>query len=329
MRPATSSTFTHGGLATLGAETIGPTPSQPKHQRCRFVQVWCCPPRFALHFETKHTNTLQPHEEFASPLRSPSQTQTLFNRTRSLLHLANLCPSSNRTGICFIFENVRPTHKLCSTASGICFTFRTSVSPTNSAQPAPRICFTFRTSVPPTNSIQPHQEFASFSVTPQPQEFASPFGRPSPTTSLRDLWTLLLATTDFRHDPLWPTSFATLATAHCGQTDIGHMLHFRSFFPSKSLLVELWPRVAAMDHPNCAFGLLWVSFCVSPSGPQAARVSQNDQRQPKQLTDECQVQNLPVPVPCCLDQSRSVIRSTTTVPNFQSIFCICFGHRLC
>ena len=27
------------------------------------------------------------------------------------------------------------------------------------------------------------------------------------------------------------------------------------------LLVELWPRVAAMDHPNCAFRLLWCLLC--------------------------------------------------------------------
>ena len=27
---------------------------------------------------------------------------------------------------------------------------------------------------------------------------------------------------------------------------------------SRGLLVELWPRVPAMDHPNCAFGVFWV-----------------------------------------------------------------------
>ena len=62
---------------------------------------------------------------------------------------------------------------------------------------------------------------------------------------------------------LWPRP--TLATAHCGQTDIGHMLHFRSFFPSKSLLVELWPRVAAMDHPNLR---VWASLGVILCEPQ-------------------------------------------------------------
>ena len=37
---------------------------------------------------------------------------------------------------------------------------------------------------------------------------------------------------------------------------------FSLFFFSLSggLLVELWPRVAAMDHPHCAFGLLWDHF---------------------------------------------------------------------
>ena len=24
--------------------------------------------------------------------------------------------------------------------------------------------------------------------------------------------------------------------------------------------MELWPRVAAMDHPNCSFELLWAHF---------------------------------------------------------------------
>ena len=33
------------------------------------------------------------------------------------------------------------------------------------------------------------------------------------------------------------------------------------FSLSGGLHVELWPRVAAMDHPNCAFGLLWVILC--------------------------------------------------------------------
>ena len=30
---------------------------------------------------------------------------------------------------------------------------------------------------------------------------------------------------------------------------------FSIFFALGSLLVELWPPVAGMDHPNCAFGL--------------------------------------------------------------------------
>ena len=34
----------------------------------------------------------------------------------------------------------------------------------------------------------------------------------------------------------------------------------RLFSLSKNLLVELWPRVVAMDHPNCAFGLFWGHF---------------------------------------------------------------------
>ena len=33
--------------------------------------------------------------------------------------------------------------------------------------------------------------------------------------------------------------------------------HFRSFFPLGGLLVESRSRTAAMDHPKCAFGLLW------------------------------------------------------------------------
>ena len=36
--------------------------------------------------------------------------------------------------------------------------------------------------------------------------------------------------------------------------------HFRFFFLSEGLLVELWPRVGAMDFSNCAFGLVWGHF---------------------------------------------------------------------
>ena len=37
------------------------------------------------------------------------------------------------------------------------------------------------------------------------------------------------------------------------------------------LLVELWPRDAAMNHPNCAFGGFSGSFCVSPAAPERGK----------------------------------------------------------
>ena len=38
------------------------------------------------------------------------------------------------------------------------------------------------------------------------------------------------------------------------------------------LPVELWPRVAAMDHPNCAFGILWGQFfCEPPTSRRGTR----------------------------------------------------------
>ena len=44
--------------------------------------------------------------------------------------------------------------------------------------------------------------------------------------------------------------------------------HSRSFFSAG--LVELWPRLLAVDHRNRAKGLLWASlesFCENPNGP--------------------------------------------------------------
>ena len=48
---------------------------------------------------------------------------------------------------------------------------------------------------------------------------------------------------------------------------------FALCFSLGSLLVELWPRVAAKDHSNCAFGLLWRNFvwvaaAYRPPGPK-------------------------------------------------------------
>ena len=40
---------------------------------------------------------------------------------------------------------------------------------------------------------------------------------------------------------------------------------FAVFFSLGGLFVELWPRVAAVDHPNCAFGLLWGYFVRTPA----------------------------------------------------------------
>ena len=51
-------------------------------------------------------------------------------------------------------------------------------------------------------------------------------------------------------------------------------INVRSFFLSGGLLVKLWPRVAAMDHPSCAFGLLR-SSCVS-AGPLAKENGPNN-----------------------------------------------------
>ena len=34
------------------------------------------------------------------------------------------------------------------------------------------------------------------------------------------------------------------------------IFHFLFFSLGRGLLVELWPQVVAMEHPNCAFGLL-------------------------------------------------------------------------
>ena len=47
----------------------------------------------------------------------------------------------------------------------------------------------------------------------------------------------------------------------------------------EGLLVELWPRVAAMEHPNCAFGLL-----VTPEKPKCALCVEfsNSTRRPKE-----------------------------------------------
>ena len=45
--------------------------------------------------------------------------------------------------------------------------------------------------------------------------------------------------------------------------------HFRSIFCLGCILVDLWPRVAAMNHPNCAFGL----FFVKPRRPVGRRGS--------------------------------------------------------
>ena len=36
--------------------------------------------------------------------------------------------------------------------------------------------------------------------------------------------------------------------------------NFHSLFPLLGLLVEVWPRFKAMDHPNCALGILWGHF---------------------------------------------------------------------
>ena len=62
----------------------------------------------------------------------------------------------------------------------------------------------------------------------------------------------------------------------------GEAQHFALFFPSPApfslffffflgLLVELWSRTAAMDHPKCAFGLLWGHLVKPPAPPKAGR----------------------------------------------------------
>ena len=48
------------------------------------------------------------------------------------------------------------------------------------------------------------------------------------------------------------------------------------FSLSGGLLVELWVRVVAMDHPDCASGLLWGHFV-----SKGRRVSQNVSREAK------------------------------------------------
>ena len=45
--------------------------------------------------------------------------------------------------------------------------------------------------------------------------------------------------------------------------------HFRSFFHSCGSSRGIWPQVAAVDHPKCAFGP--GSFCVSPRLTQESR----------------------------------------------------------
>ena len=46
--------------------------------------------------------------------------------------------------------------------------------------------------------------------------------------------------------------------------------YFRFFFLSQGVfLVELWPRVAAMDHPNCAFGFSGVILCEPRGSPRS------------------------------------------------------------
>ena len=54
---------------------------------------------------------------------------------------------------------------------------------------------------------------------------------------------------------------------------------FRSLFPLLAgLLVELWPRVAAMDHPNCASGLFWGILCEPQRQEQTTKADRRSVR---------------------------------------------------
>ena len=59
--------------------------------------------------------------------------------------------------------------------------------------------------------------------------------------------------------PMWKTCrHPVLVDVTSGLEEISASAAIRAAMATilKGLLVELWPRVAAMEHPNCAFGLL-------------------------------------------------------------------------